>query len=56
MIGPADFAEADFVAEVADFMDDFLPEVMRCLPDWSEVERLEHPDEARSAGVAAGVD
>ncbi len=56
MGGPAGFEEADFVAVVAGFMDEFLPEVMRCLPDWSEVERLDVPDDARTAGAAVGVD
>ncbi|NNF42317.1 MAG: exosortase-associated EpsI family protein [Phycisphaerales bacterium] len=36
--GPLDFTVDDFVARSADFAEHLLPELMRCLPDWAEVQ------------------
>lgn len=47
VFAPADFDKAQFITLSAEFLDDFLPELMRCLPDWWEVERR---DEAKSDG------
>ncbi len=33
-----------FVAEASDLLDDLLPELMRCLPDWADVESRDHVD------------
>ncbi len=33
-----DVDEATFVAAVADLLDELLPELMRCLPDWADIE------------------
>jgi len=38
MFGDADFDEAAFAAHVSDILTELLPEIMRCLPDWAEVE------------------
>jgi len=37
-IGDPDFEADDFVSLSADCLDELLPELMRCLPDWPEVE------------------
>ncbi|MEL6329027.1 MAG: exosortase-associated EpsI family protein [Planctomycetota bacterium] len=36
---------------VADLLDDLLPEIMRCVPDWADVVRGEHPATAENGGV-----
>lgn len=41
MIGSDDFLPEDFINAVSDILDDLLPEVMRCLPDWPEVQSRE---------------
>jgi len=38
-VGGASFTREEYVSLVSDFLDGFLPEVMRRLPDWQEVER-----------------
>jgi exosortase len=35
--GSRDYAAESFVDDAADLLQDLLPEVMRCLPDWSEI-------------------
>ncbi len=48
-----------FVARIEDLLPDLLPEIMRCLPDWSEVERGLYPSTAlppASGERAAGVE
>lgn len=37
-IGQRSFESEDFVELVSDFLPELLPELMRCLPDWAEVE------------------
>ncbi len=37
-IESADFDSEDFVEQVSNFLPELLPELMRCLPDWVEVE------------------
>ncbi len=41
VVAPSTYQQGQFVNLVAEFLDDFLPELMRCLPDWSEVERID---------------
>lgn len=48
-IGPSDFDPEDFVALVTDILPDLLPEIMRCLPDWSEVESKSDDESAAEA-------
>jgi hypothetical protein len=38
MVGSASFTRQQFVDAVSTFFKDFLPDLMRCLPDWAEVE------------------
>jgi hypothetical protein len=38
-IGSQDMTADDFVASVSSLLSELLPEIMRCLPDWSEVEQ-----------------
>jgi hypothetical protein len=38
MHGDRDLTAEQFVARAADFLDALLPELMRCLPDWPEVQ------------------
>ena len=38
MIGGRNLDQEAFVRIVTGFTDELLPELMRCLPDWSEVE------------------
>ena len=33
-----------FVSRATDFLDDLLPQLMRCLPDWFEVETGSYPE------------
>ena len=56
MGGSADFDDTAWLSEIGDFMDEFLPELMRCLPDWSVVERLDRRDDSEASGNTAGVD
>lgn len=37
-VGPGNFEPGDFVELVSEFLPELLPELMRCLPDWVEVE------------------
>lgn len=37
-VGPGNFESEDFVELVSEFLPELLPELMRCLPDWVEVE------------------
>ena len=37
MRGNRDFTIDKFVHIVSDFTSDLLPDIMRCLPDWTEV-------------------
>ncbi|MGI9013277.1 MAG: exosortase/archaeosortase family protein [Phycisphaerales bacterium] len=37
--GPAATVKADFLASLPELLNSALPEIMRCLPDWAEVER-----------------
>lgn len=41
MVGQGDFEAEEYVAEVSDLLDELLREVMRCLPDWPEVQSRE---------------
>jgi hypothetical protein len=43
MVGPASFTRQQFVDAVSAFFKDFLPDLMRCLPDWAEVEASDQP-------------
>lgn len=45
VFAPTGYETAQFISLSAEFLDDFLPELMRCLPDWWEVE---HRDEAKT--------
>ena len=38
MIGGRELDEALFTEQVSDLLKDLLPEIMRCLPDWAEIE------------------
>ncbi len=38
LAGPEDFGRDDFIEAVSEVLDDLLPELMRCLPDWVDVE------------------
>ena len=49
MITPAKVAEEDFTELVSDLAAEFLPELMRCLPDWSEVESWPRANSAAPA-------
>jgi hypothetical protein len=46
MQGGPDFDEVKFIEIATGFLDYFLPEVMLCLPDWSEVESISVDHEA----------
>lgn len=46
MMGDATFGREQFIASVSELFEQMLPEVMRCLPDWAEVEH--HPEQAES--------
>ncbi len=54
--GSAKTAE-EFAAQAASLLDELLPDIMRCVPDWMEVENGNYPADnpARSAGAAAKV-
>lgn len=39
----------EFMRRVNDILQPLLPEIMRCLPDWSEVERGLYPAEKERA-------
>lgn len=47
-VGSGSFESEDFVELVSEFLPELLPELMRCLPDWAEVESKaeEQPPEA----------
>jgi hypothetical protein len=38
MEGSLSFTQEQFLETASGFLSDFLPELMRCLPDWAEVE------------------
>ncbi len=38
LAGPGDFGRDDFIDAVSEVLTDLLPELMRCLPDWVDVE------------------
>ena len=38
LAGPKDFGRDDFIEAVSEVLADLLPELMRCLPDWVDVE------------------
>ena len=38
MVGGADLEAEEFREVIADLLGELLPELMLCLPDWSEVE------------------
>ena len=38
LAGPEDFGRDDFLDVVSEVLTDLLPELMRCLPDWVDVE------------------
>ena len=38
LAGPEDFGRDDFIEAVSEVLADLLPELMRCLPDWVDVE------------------
>ncbi len=38
LAGPGDFGPDDFIEAVSEVLADLLPELMRCLPDWVDVE------------------
>ena len=38
LAGPEDFGRDDFIDVVSEVLTDLLPELMRCLPDWVDVE------------------
>ncbi len=38
MFGDKDFSKEEFISDCADFTGHLLPELMRCLPDWYEVQ------------------
>lgn len=44
-VGSSDFTLEEYSAQVSDLLEHLLPEVMRCLPDWAEVEAREQSDE-----------
>jgi hypothetical protein len=46
MSGSQGFNRDQFVQQVSGFVSDFLPELMRCLPDWAEVESRGHTEPA----------
>jgi len=52
--GRGDEAAEAFVESIADLLEPLLPELMRCLPDWSEVERGLYPLTSASGAPAAG--
>jgi hypothetical protein len=41
-MGPSDMTMEDFGEHVTDLLQHLLPEIMRCLPDWAEVEASQH--------------
>lgn len=43
MVGSQTFTREQFVDTVSAFLKDFLPELMRCLPDWAQVESTGQP-------------
>lgn len=53
MVGPASFTREQFVDTVSAFLKDFLPEVMRCLPDWAEVEAAGKPVSADKSSAGS---
>lgn len=45
-----DAAVDEYLSIAADFTEDFLPRLMRCLPDWPEVERRHLTEQRESSG------
>lgn len=43
MAGGPEFTAEEYISACSDLLEELLPELMRCLPDWSEVERREQP-------------
>lgn len=48
VLDPLDLKRDEFVEIVSGLLDELLPELLRCLPDWSEVEALERSPAASS--------
>jgi len=46
----------ELAAQAGRFLDDFLPELMRCVPDWVEVESGEYPHDNPLKKQRAGAD
>lgn len=44
----------DLAAQAADFLQSGLPEIMRCLPDWIEVQAGRYPEDNPRRGTAPG--
>lgn len=47
---------ADFAADAADLLNELLPEIMRCVPDWVDVERGLYPADNPRAASQRGHD
>ena len=55
-VSSADVSSEEELAERAGrLLDELLPELMRCVPDWLRVERGELPKDAKSAGGKDGI-
>lgn len=52
-VGSADLTRQEYAAMVTDLVEHLLPEIMRCLPDWAEVESRDRTDDAIAAGDSA---
>jgi hypothetical protein len=48
-MGDRDFGVEEFAAEAGDLLSALLPELMRCLPDWAEVESAESSADAETS-------
>ena len=55
MEGPLSFTREQFVGVVSGFVSDFLPELMRCLPDWAEIESQSQVEFAQAPPAPAQV-
>ncbi len=51
MVLPESVERSEFVDSVSDLLNDLLPELMRCLPDWAEVESWSQPRFAKRASL-----